>query len=151
MHTKIQPTGTAVSIGIDTCIKISLGNNHEMKAFYVPEFNSNAFRVNSSGDDPSVAVNQLIKAAAGAQSFSQSLWEWCLERQRARAFRQLSALGISQEIVSAEWPNSERQHFDQAILMGVRDWSNQYWNENVFPRLLPFSGQLNRRSKSRNT
>ncbi|KAF9781518.1 hypothetical protein BJ322DRAFT_1220382 [Thelephora terrestris] len=117
-------------------LKVPLGNDHEMNAFYVPELNSNALRVSSFGD-PSIAVNQLIKAAAGAQSFSQSLWEWCLERQRARAFRQLSSLGFSQEIVSAEWPNSERQQFDQAILMGVRDWSDKYWNENVVPRLLP--------------
>ena len=73
-----------------------------MKAFYVPELNSNALRVGASRDDPSVAVNQLMKAAAGAQlvrkfnltrkphlcvvlrQFSQSLWEWCLERQRTR-------------------------------------------------------------------
>lgn len=47
--------------------KVSLGNDHEMRAFYVPELNSNALRVSESGSDPSVAVNQLMKAAARAQ------------------------------------------------------------------------------------
>jgi len=72
-----------------------------------------------------------------------------------RAFCQLSTLGFSREIVSAEWPTLERQQFDQAVLMGVRDWSDECqsshlplfpslthvhalspdWNENVVPRL----------------
>ena len=73
-----------------------------------------------------------------------------------RAFSQLSTLGFSQELITAEWPTVERQQFDQAVLMGVRDWSDQCrffsllllhsltrihtlsldWNENVVPRIL---------------
>ena len=39
-----------------------------MKAFYVPELNLNALRVTEFGGDPSIIVNQLMKAAAEAQS-----------------------------------------------------------------------------------
>jgi hypothetical protein len=38
-----------------------------MKAFYVPELNSNALRVSESGGDLSATVNQLTKGAARAQ------------------------------------------------------------------------------------
>ena len=38
-----------------------------MRAFYVPELNSNALLVSESGDDPSVIVNKLMKSAARAQ------------------------------------------------------------------------------------
>ena len=42
-----------------------------------------------------------------------------------RAFSQLSALGFSQEIITAEWPVAEWQQFNRAVLMGVRDWSDK--------------------------
>ena len=47
--------------------QVSLGNDHETKAFYVPELNSNALRASESGDDLSLIMNQLMKAAARAQ------------------------------------------------------------------------------------
>lgn len=74
-----------------------------------------------------------------------------------RAFRQLPTLGFPQEVITAELPTAERQHFEQAVLMGVRDWSDRCqftpfvlflfltthirvlwadWDENVVPRLL---------------
>ncbi|KAF9646712.1 hypothetical protein BDM02DRAFT_3188609 [Thelephora ganbajun] len=125
----------------------SLGNDHEARAFYVPELNSNALRVGESGGDPSIVVDQLTKAATRAQLFSQSLWEWCLEWQRRRAFCQLPTLGLSEEFIAAEWPAPERQQFDQAVLMGVRDWSDQYWNENVVPRLLAIFRSVKRETE----
>lgn len=39
-----------------------------MRAFYVPELNSNVLLVSESGDDPSAVVSQLITAAVAAQS-----------------------------------------------------------------------------------
>lgn len=39
-----------------------------MKAFYAPELTSNALRVSGPGCDPSTVVNQLLMAAARAQT-----------------------------------------------------------------------------------
>ena len=39
-----------------------------MRAFYVPELNSNALRVSESEGDPSITVNQLMGAAERAQA-----------------------------------------------------------------------------------
>jgi len=87
---------------IDASLQVSLGNDLDMKAFYVPELTLNALRVSEPDGDPSAVVSQLMKAATRAQTvcgigvgggpflhvvrpqFSQSLWEWCLERQRMR-------------------------------------------------------------------
>ena len=52
---------------IDEIFQVSLGNDHEMKAFYVPELESNALRIEESEGDLSIAVNQLMKASARAQ------------------------------------------------------------------------------------
>lgn len=74
----------------------------------------------------------------------------------------MSTHGFSQELVTAEWPTQERQQLDQAVLMGVRNWSDQCqffrsaclstriyvllldWNENVVPRLLPIFRSVER-------
>jgi hypothetical protein len=53
--------------------KVSLGNAQEMRAFYVPELNSNALRVAESEGDPSIAVNQLMEAAERAQAVRKIL------------------------------------------------------------------------------
>ena len=52
---------------VDVPFTVSLGNDHEMKAFYVPELNSNALHVTESEADLSDAVNLLMKEAARAQ------------------------------------------------------------------------------------
>lgn len=52
----------------DVLFQVSLGNDHETKAFYVPELTSNALRVSESKDDPSIVVGQLMNAATRAQA-----------------------------------------------------------------------------------
>ena len=52
---------------IDTSFQVSLGNDHEMRAFYAPEFDSNALQVSESGGNPLVVVNQFMKSPARAQ------------------------------------------------------------------------------------
>ena len=52
---------------IDASFQVSLGNEHKIRAFYVPELDSDALRVSESGDNPSVVVNRLMKPPARAQ------------------------------------------------------------------------------------
>ena len=53
---------------IDASLQVCLGNEEEMKAFYVPELTSNALRVSEPDGDPSAVVSQLMKAATRAQT-----------------------------------------------------------------------------------
>ena len=52
---------------IDAPFQVSLGNDHEMRAFYVPELDSNVLQVSESGGNPSIVVNRLMKSAVRAQ------------------------------------------------------------------------------------
>ena len=52
---------------IDAPFQASLGNDHKMRDFYVPELDSNALQVSESGGNPSVVMNRLIKSPARAQ------------------------------------------------------------------------------------
>ena len=53
---------------IDLPSQVSLGNDNEMKAFYVPELTLNARRVSECEGDPSDVMSRLMKAATRAQT-----------------------------------------------------------------------------------
>ena len=53
---------------IDVLFQVTLGNDQEMRAFYVPELKSNALRVSGFKGDQSIVMSQLMKAATRAQA-----------------------------------------------------------------------------------
>ena len=58
---------------IDPPPQVSLGNDHEMKAFYVPELTSNALRVSECKGDPSAVMSQLMKASTRARAVCRTV------------------------------------------------------------------------------